>query len=83
MLIRDHYYIEAEKVAAVARIQFEQKVMEKEKQKEMSRIDDEAYLARLKAQADATFYTAEKEAEANRVRDNYHIAGNNGSNYIW
>lgn len=43
--------------------------MEKEKLKEMSRIDDGAYLARLKAQADATFYTAEKETEANRVSD--------------
>ena len=51
----------------VAQIQFEQKVMEKEKQKEMSRIEDEAKLARLKAQADADFYTAQKLSDGNKV----------------
>lgn len=58
---------EANKVAEVAKIQYDQKVMEKEKQKEMSRIDDEAYLARLKSQADALFYSAQKEADSNAV----------------
>lgn len=51
----------------MAKIQFDQKVMEKEKQKEMSRIDDEAHLARLKSQADALFYSAQKESESNTV----------------
>ena len=60
--------LEANKVAEVAKIQFEQKVMEKEKQKEMSRIDDETKIARLKAQADANYYTAQKEADSNNVR---------------
>ena len=43
--------------------------MEREKQKEMSRIDDETKLARLKAQADANYYTAQKESDANNVRN--------------
>ena len=51
----------------VALIQFEQKVMEKDKQKEMSRIEDLTKLARLKAQADADFYTAQKMSDANKV----------------
>ena len=54
-------------MAEVAGIQFDQKVMEKQKMKEMSRIEDESKLARLKAQADADFYTAQKESEANNV----------------
>ena len=41
--------------------------MEKEKLKEMSRIEDETSLARIKAKADADYYTAQKESEANTV----------------
>ena len=52
----------------VASIQYEQKVMEKESQKKMSQIEDEAYIAQMKAKADAAFYTAEREASANKVR---------------
>ena len=51
----------------VSSIQYEQKVMEKESQKKMSKIEDETYLARMKARADADFYTAEREASANKV----------------
>lgn len=58
---------EAEKVREVARIQYDQKVMEKESAKKMSQIEDEAYLARMKAHADADYYTAQKLAEANKV----------------
>ena len=58
---------EAEKVAEVATIHYQQKVMEKEKQKEMSQIEDLTSLARLRASADADFYTAQKLAEANQV----------------
>ena len=68
---------EANKVAEVAKIQFDQKVMEKEKQKEMSRIDDEAHLARLKSQADALYYSAQKEAESNTVSHWTSIKDNN------
>ena len=42
--------------------------MEKEKQRRMSEIEDEASLARGKAQADAEYYLTEKQTEANRVR---------------
>jgi regulator of protease activity HflC (stomatin/prohibitin superfamily) len=60
--------IEANKVAEVAGIQYNQKVMEKEKMKEISRIEDESKLARLKAQADADFYSVSKESEANKLK---------------
>lgn len=46
------------------------KVMEKEKQKEMSRIEDETSLARITGRADADYYTAQKESAANTVRTN-------------
>uniref|UniRef100_A0A8C9UZR7 Erlin-1 n=1 Tax=Scleropages formosus TaxID=113540 RepID=A0A8C9UZR7_SCLFO len=60
--------IEAQKAAQVAEIRFKQKVMEKETEKKISEIEDSAFLAREKAKADAEFYTAEKFAEANRVK---------------
>ncbi|XP_068111465.1 erlin-1 isoform X2 [Hyperolius riggenbachi] len=60
--------IEAEKVAQVAKIQFQQKVMEKETEKRISEIEDSAYLARERARADAEFYTAEKFSEANKLK---------------
>ncbi|KAM4677572.1 erlin-2 isoform 1-T2 [Discoglossus pictus] len=60
--------IEAEKVAQVAEIKFEQKVMEKETEKKISEIEDFAYLAREKAKADAEFYTAHKAAESNQIK---------------
>ncbi len=59
---------EAEQVAEVTKIQYDRKIMEKEKQKRMSEIEDEASLARGKAQADAEYYLTEKQTEANRVR---------------
>ena len=63
-----YVFIEAEKVAEVALIQFEQKVMEKQKQKEMSRIGDETQLAKQRASADAEFYTSQKQSESNKVQ---------------
>ncbi|XP_077437840.1 erlin-1 [Vanacampus margaritifer] len=60
--------IEAQKVAQVAEIQFQQKVMEKETEKRISEIEDAAFLAREKARADAEYYTAAKFAEANRLK---------------
>ena len=47
--------------------------MEKEKQKKMSQIDNEAHLAKVTAQADADYYLTQKQAEANKVyRCMYH-----------
>ncbi|XP_042068987.1 erlin-2-like [Haplochromis burtoni] len=60
--------IEAEKVAQVAEIKFGQKVMEKETEKRISEIEDGAFLARQKAKADAEFYTAQRAAEANKLK---------------
>lgn len=65
---RKRAIIEAQKVAQVAEIHFQQKVMEKETEKKISQIEDSAYLAREKARADADFYTAERFAEANKVK---------------
>ncbi|KAM7385663.1 hypothetical protein PAMP_001735 [Pampus punctatissimus] len=60
--------IEAQKVAQVAEIQFQQKVKEKETEKKISEIEDAAFLAREKAKADAEYYTAAKFAEANQLK---------------
>ncbi|XP_050392577.1 erlin-1 [Patella vulgata] len=60
--------IEAEKVALVAKIQWEQKVMEKESEKKMSEIEDSANTARAKAKADADFYRTKKEIESNKLK---------------
>uniref|UniRef100_A0A671LKW9 Erlin-1 n=1 Tax=Sinocyclocheilus anshuiensis TaxID=1608454 RepID=A0A671LKW9_9TELE len=60
--------IEAQKVAQVAEIHFQQKVMEKETEKKISEIEDAAFLARERARADAEYYTAAKFAEANRLK---------------
>uniref|UniRef100_A0A673MBU2 Erlin-1 n=1 Tax=Sinocyclocheilus rhinocerous TaxID=307959 RepID=A0A673MBU2_9TELE len=60
--------IEAQKVAQVAEIHFQQKVMEKETEKKISEIEDAAFLARERARADAEYYTAVKFAEANRLK---------------
>lgn len=60
--------IEAEKVAAVAKIQYQQMLKEKETHKRISEIEDESHVARMKARADADFYSAKSEAEANKVK---------------
>ncbi|XP_045926299.1 erlin-1 [Micropterus dolomieu] len=60
--------IEAQKMAQVAEIHFQQKVMEKETEKRISEIEDSAFLARERAKADAEFYTATKLAEANALK---------------
>ncbi|XP_070288633.1 erlin-1 isoform X1 [Myotis yumanensis] len=58
--------IEAEKIAQVAKIWFQQKVMEKETEKRISEIEDAAFLAREKAKADAEYYAAHKYATSNK-----------------
>lgn len=65
---RKRAVIEAEKVAMVAEIKFSQKVMEKETEKKISSIEDGAFLAKMKAKADAEFYTAQRLAEANKLK---------------
>ncbi|XP_078386924.1 erlin-1-like isoform X1 [Cetorhinus maximus] len=65
---RKRAIIEAEKVAQVAQIQFQQKVMEKETHKKISEIEDTTYLAKEKAKANANFYTAQKTAQANQLK---------------
>ncbi|XP_078498881.1 erlin-1 [Lissotriton helveticus] len=60
--------IEAEKNAQVAKIHYQQKIMEKETEKRISEIEDSAYLAREKAKADAEHYTAQKFAESNKIK---------------
>lgn len=59
--------IEAEKVAQVAKIQFNQKIMEKESLQKMSEIEDLMHLATQKSRADAHFYQKKMEAEANAL----------------
>lgn len=58
---------EAEKAAQVSKIQNEQFVMEKESQKRVSELEDQTHLARMKARADADFYSAQKLTESNKV----------------
>ncbi|XP_057268328.1 LOW QUALITY PROTEIN: erlin-1 [Pezoporus wallicus] len=60
--------IEAEKAAQVARIQYQQKIMEKETEKRIFEIEDAAFLAREKAKADAEFYAAWKLADSNKLK---------------
>lgn len=59
--------IEAEKEAQVAKIQFEQKIMEKESLQRMAQIEDEMHLARQKSMSDAEFYQSKRQAEANNL----------------
>lgn len=60
--------IEAEKAAQVSKIQYDQKIMEKESLRKMSEIEDAAHVARMKARADAEYYTAVKLADANKLK---------------
>ncbi|XP_039292789.1 erlin-1-like [Nilaparvata lugens] len=59
--------IEAEKEMQVARIQFDQKIMEKESLMTMSQIEDTMHIATQKSRADADFYQTQKQAEANAL----------------
>ncbi|PRP82998.1 putative SPFH domain-containing protein 2 precursor [Planoprotostelium fungivorum] len=58
---------EAEKQAAVSKINIEQKVMEKEGQVRVKKLEDDAFLAHEKALADARYYAALKAAESNKL----------------
>ncbi|XP_046844471.1 erlin-1-like [Xenia sp. Carnegie-2017] len=65
---RKRAVIEAEKVASVSKIQFQQKIMEKESLKKMSEIEDATNLARAKAKADSDYYAAVKASESNKLK---------------
>lgn len=58
--------IEAEKEAQVAKIQYDQKIMEKESLQRISHIEDEMHLATQKSRANAEFYKLQQQAEVNK-----------------
>ena len=58
---------EAEKMSQVAQIEYDRMIMQKEKQKQMSQLENEAHLAKIKSQADADYYLTQKQAESNKV----------------
>ncbi len=60
--------IEAEKVASVAKIQYEQRIMEKESERKIADIEVQMHLNREKSLADADFYKALKEIESNKAK---------------
>ena len=60
--------IEAEKLAQVAKIQYEQKILGKESEKRIAEIDAEMHLARERALADANKYKTDCETESNKLR---------------
>jgi len=64
---RKRAIIEAEKVALVAKIQWDQKIMEKESEKKMAEIEDLTHLGREKAKADAEYYKAQRQAESYKL----------------
>jgi len=64
---RKRAIIEAEKVAFVAKIQWEQKIMEKESEKKMAEIEDMTHLGREKAKADAEYYKAQRQADSYKL----------------
>ncbi|XP_033228201.1 erlin-1-like [Belonocnema kinseyi] len=59
--------IMAEKESQVARIQYDQKIMEKESLQRIASIEDEMHLAREKSRSDADFYQMKRQAEANKL----------------
>lgn len=64
---RKRAIIEAEKEAQVAKIQYEQKIMEKESLQRISEIEDTMHLARQKSHADAESYKLKQQAEVNKL----------------
>jgi len=64
---RKRAIIEAEKIAMVSKIQFDQKIAEKETEKRISEIEDQTHLAKMKANTDAECYKQIKQAEANNL----------------
>ncbi len=61
---RRRMVLEAKRRADVAKIEMEKNISEQENKKTIAAIDAEVHLAREKANADASFYRAKKEAES-------------------
>merc|ERR1719186_1324840 len=59
--------IEAEKEAQVAKIKYEQNILEKEAMQKMETINDQMHVAKEKSKTDAEFYKIQKQAEANKL----------------
>merc|ERR1719312_2130414 len=59
--------IEAEKEAQVAKIRYEQNILEKESFATMEKITDSIHLAKEHTKTDAEFYHIQKQAEANQL----------------
>lgn len=59
--------IEAEKEAQVAKIYYEQKIMEKESLQKMEIIEDSIHKAKQHTKAEADFYHLKRQAEANKA----------------
>merc|ERR1719186_1043825 len=64
---RQKAVIEAEKEAQVAKIKYEQNILEKESMQKMETINDSVHLAKEKSKTDAEFYKIQKQAEANKL----------------
>jgi hypothetical protein len=60
--------IEAEKIAQVGKIQYEQKILGKESEKRIAEIEAEMHLAKERSLADANKYKAETETESNKLK---------------
>ncbi|CAF3587029.1 unnamed protein product [Rotaria sp. Silwood1] len=60
--------IEAEKLAQVAKIQYEQKILGKEAEKRIAEIEAEMHLAKERSLADANKYKTDTEAESNKAK---------------
>jgi erlin len=60
--------IEAEKLAQVAKIQYEQKILGKESDKRIAEIEAEMHLAKERSLADANKYKSDTEAESNKIK---------------
>jgi len=60
--------IEADKVAMVAKIQYEQKIAEKESERKIAEIEVTMHVNKEKSLADAAFYKAKKETESNKAK---------------
>ncbi|CAK1555740.1 unnamed protein product [Leptosia nina] len=59
--------IEAEKEAQVAKIQYDQKIMEKESLQKIELIEDSIHKAKQQTKAEADYYNLKKQAEANKL----------------
>lgn len=65
---RKRALIEAEKIAAVEAVQLERELKVKQNDQKMAEIANEMTASKARADADAAFYRATKEAEANQIR---------------